>query len=419
LKKWDSNRAIQRDEIYRGLSLTRKRQLFARVAAETFQQGKYFIKQDFLVKHIETFLHKLPAGDQAGEIDGEVVLKAIEMQHSIFVERAQKIYSFSHLTFQEYFTAKYIADNPKAIKELMQHCSDKRWREVFLLTASLLDENNADEFFADFQRTVVALISQDKTLVKFLNWANEKAIASQSLYKPAAVRSAYIFLDLDLARSLNLDLAHAYSLAFARSRDLARARALDSALNRVLDLNLDFGIAHIRFRVLDLDLDCIRVLDLDLDSVLILDRPYSRYLPFFLRTDYLLAIALLITARLSRSDDREFQKAKVYGKISEVAKFCSELINTCQEFPELCTELQNLTFPSENDRQSVWQDFEAQLRDIMQRHGNIGHKWNLTEEQTGKLASYLEANELLVECLKLAMVSDRKAIEDRVLLLTD
>ena len=38
------------------------------------------------------------------------VLKAIEAQHGIFSQRAQRIYSFAHLTFQEYFTAQYIAD---------------------------------------------------------------------------------------------------------------------------------------------------------------------------------------------------------------------------------------------------------------------------------------------------------------------
>jgi len=390
LKKWDSNRAIQRDEIYRGLSLTRKRQLFARVAAETFQQGKYFIKQDILVKHIETFLHKLPAGDQAGEIDGEVVLKAIEMQHSIFVERAQKIYSFSHLTFQEYFTAKYIADNPKAIKELMQHCTDYRWREVFLLTASLLDEENADEFFAEFQRAVVALIAQDKTLVKLLNWANEKAIDSQLPYKPdkpAAERSVYIFLDLVLILTRSL------------------TRALHRALDLARSLDLDF----------DLDLDLTRALDLVLYGDLDLD--FDRDMPIFLKTDYLLTLALLITVRLSRADNNEFQEIR--DKIPKIARFFSELRKECREFSELRVELQRVTLPNENDRQSVWKDFGSRLRDIMQRHRNIGYEWKLTWEHIGKLEGYLEVNILLVECLKLAMVSDRQAIEDRVLLLTD
>jgi len=378
LKKWDSNRAIQRDEIYRGLSLTRKRQLFARVAAETFQQGKYFIKQDFLVKHIETFLHKLPARDQTGDIDGEAVLKAIEMQHGIFVERAQKIYSFSHLTFQEYFTARYIADNPKAINELMQHCTDKRWREVFLLTASLLDENNADEFFAEFQRAVIALISQDETSVKLLNWANEKAIESQSPYKPAAVRSVYMF--------------------FSRSR---RFNPVD-ILNLNIPLVFTFETVLFIVRILEpnlkhsLEFDCIHTISTKI------------------RNDYILTIALYMVNSLTNLDSGGFQKQ--CNEIPKFFPFFANALEMCQEFPELQAELRHLTLPNENDRQSVWQEFEKRLRDIMQRHRNIGYEWNLTGR---KLESYLEANILLVECLELAMVSDRQAIEDRVLLLTD
>jgi len=379
--------------------------LFARVAAETFQQGKYFIKQDILVKHIETFLHKLPAGDQAGDIDGEVVLKAIEMQHGIFVERAQKIYSFSHLTFQEYFTAKYIADNPKAIKELMQHCTDKRWREVFLLTASLLDEENADEFFAEFQQAVVQLVRDDATLVELLHWARDKSMETKSFYELAVIRNVYIFLTHDSLR-LPLGIAEALNPGYLSSfLNFALANAYEIHFSHI---NFAFALLVIPNSARDLDTTFFY-----LASII----PDGLKLPTFLKIDYSLAMALLVTRRLSRSDNDEFQKVR--DKIPKVARLCSELINKCQEFPKLHAELQNLTLPNENDRQSVWQEFEKQLRDIMQRHRNIGHEWNLTKEQSGKLDSYLEANELLVECLKLAMVSDRKVIEDRVLLLTD
>jgi len=374
LRKWDSSRAIQRDEIYQGLSLKRKQQLFARVAAETFQQGKYFIEQKFLEQHIETFLCKLPNDDRAGEVDGTVVLKAIEAQHSIFVERAQKIYSFSHLTFQEYFTAKYLAENPKAIKQLMTHCTDKRWREVFLLTASLLDEDNADEFFTEFQRTLVEMVREDESFVKLLVWAKDKAATIQSDDKPAAIRSVYIFL------------------AFAFALDLARALA------HALDLDSDFT----------------------LELVLVLAHAHALDLPDFLKIDYLLTIALLISEKwegLDNGDFDDFQEQRY--TIPRLIKFLDESVAECQIFPDLYAELRNLTVPNENDRQAVWQAFTKQLRDIMQRHRNIGHEWDLTWEQREKLESYLEANRLLVECLKFALVSDRRAIEDKVLLLSE
>lgn len=45
LSKWDASRNIHRDEIYRDLSLGRKRQMFARIAAETFEKSEYFVPQ--------------------------------------------------------------------------------------------------------------------------------------------------------------------------------------------------------------------------------------------------------------------------------------------------------------------------------------------------------------------------------------
>jgi hypothetical protein len=41
--------------------------------------------------------------------------------------------------------------------------------------------------------------------------------------------------------------------------------------------------------------------------------------------------------------------------------------------------------------------------------------WELSKEQTGQLIRYLKANQLLVECLRLAAVSDRAGIEAQIL----
>jgi hypothetical protein len=51
----------------------------------------------------------------------------------------------------------------------------------------------------------------------------------------------------------------------------------------------------------------------------------------------------------------------------------------------------------------------------MIEHRDIGHDWNFTEEQSQTLNRYLYATHLLVECLDVAYVTDREAIEDRLL----
>lgn len=74
LKKWDSGRNIRRDEVYRELSLKRKAQMLARVAAETFKEAEYFIPQKTLARSFEGFLSRVPNPPDA--VDGEVVLRA-------------------------------------------------------------------------------------------------------------------------------------------------------------------------------------------------------------------------------------------------------------------------------------------------------------------------------------------------------
>lgn len=452
LRKWDSSRSIQRDEIHKGLSLKRKHQLFARVANETFKQGKYFIKEDFLVKQIETFLRKLPplpsdSDAPLAELDGSTILKGIEARYGIFVERAHKIYSFSHLSFQEYFTSKYIAENPKEIKVLMQHCTDSRWREVFLLTASLLDEDHADEFFAEFQQTMVRLGREDQTLMSLLNWTRNQAQKNQSFCQTGgAVRSMYVFLALALnpERTFSLDrrrliLDRSIALASVLSKSapsFGRALAFDRSLAFTFDNEIarlpspnkyyytceDFlALDRIFFREFAHDIDLARVEACKLNFFDLTRARAEAFaaredLPIDIKSDFLLVHVLSLVQTLSRIDHNQYQKSR-YVVVPKLIAFINQVIDITSKKNSLHTELQDLTLPNENDRQPVWHEFANRLRSLMQQHQDIGYDWNLTEKQTGKLASYFEANHLLIECLGLAMVSNRKAIEDKILLL--
>ncbi len=148
LKKWDAKRNIQRDVVYKNLSLQRKEDLLSQIALITFENKDYFFKQKIVEGYIADFIYNLPNArtkPQELEVDSEAVLKSIESQHGLLVERAKGIYSFSHLTFQEYFTAREIVEtqNNDSLEKLIENITDKRWREVFLLTAGML--RNADE----------------------------------------------------------------------------------------------------------------------------------------------------------------------------------------------------------------------------------------------------------------------------------
>jgi NACHT domain/NACHT C-terminal Helical domain 2 len=230
LKKWDSSRRIKRDEVYRKLSLGHKENMLARIAAETFEQNQYFIPQPELERLITDYVKNVPPHDTDETTDGETILKAIEAQHGIFVERAHKIYSFSHLTFQEYFTAKYIIANadkgtlPTLIKA---HCADERWREVFLLTTSMLPD--ASQFTVTFRRRVDELLGDDKKLKSLLTWADKKSSSIKAA--PWLVRPSYLFIE-SYYENRNSEL----------TRVLGRTRAPKEGSDLAFDLDFDFTL---------------------------------------------------------------------------------------------------------------------------------------------------------------------------------
>ncbi|HNP51292.1 MAG TPA: NACHT domain-containing protein [Nitrosomonas nitrosa] len=183
LRRWDSSRDILRDIPYKELSPTRKEQLLSRLAAETFQKKHYAFRPHGVESHIEKFLKSLPTPEVHVEIHIGSILRSIEAQHGLIVERAKEIYSFSHLTFHEYFTARYIVENVDkgTITRLVRPeiIADHRWHEVVLLTASLL--HSADRFFDRFVKCIGDYVISTVHLRNFLQEVN--ILASQPQLK--------------------------------------------------------------------------------------------------------------------------------------------------------------------------------------------------------------------------------------------
>jgi len=383
LKKWDTKRNIERDQIYKKLSLKRKEDLLSQLAFATFEKGDYFFKQSVVEQHILDYIRNLPGAqedEEALQLDSEAVLKSIEAQHGLLVERAHNIYSFSHLTFQEYFTAKQItcptAQLSLVLADLAQQVTEKRYREIFLLTVGMLPE--ADDLLVLMKQQVDFLLIDDSGLQTFISWIAQKAQSVSFTYLPAAVRAFYFDRDLCLPLPLASTLDH----------NLTR----DISLNRTCALNLD------------------RILTQALSIALSDKLSRARSLSHLFSGD--LNRALLIAAKQAKTSDPKLQlkieelnaQLPSYQQIDDHKQFHLE-IDDPKQWWQWWTE-QRL-------------DWSGRLRQVMIEHCNIGYAWQFTEEQKEKLKRYYDANKLLVDCLKsdcYVTKATRQYIEDTLLL---
>jgi predicted NACHT family NTPase len=133
MKKWAAEKRIPHNPIYRELSIELERELLSEIAYDSFESDRLFFSKSEVVAQIREFL--VTNLNAPKHLDGEAVLEAIEVQQGLLVERARDAYSFSHLTLQEYLTAKYIVDNNQIDWLAKNHLTNQNWREVFLLVA--------------------------------------------------------------------------------------------------------------------------------------------------------------------------------------------------------------------------------------------------------------------------------------------
>lgn len=358
LRRWDATRGIKRNSLEQELSLLQKIKLLSQIATLTFEEGRYFFEQQTLQQYIIQYLQTRPDFSQDTDelqLTSEAILNSIQLEHGIFVERAREVYSFSHLTFQEYLTAKSIVSNlenkqlSQNLNKLVSHIAEPRWREVFLLTAELL--GNADELLQLMKQQIDRMLENDRQLQQFLYWLEEKSSSVKRPYQSAAIRAFY--LSLTLARELNL----------AREINLAMTLDISLAGNLAPELNLDLGLER------------VLTLSLTLPPNPSLDRIVSLTLALPIESNYCDRIYV-------NGDDKRSQ-------------LCESLQQLKKQLPTL--EKADVVKTWWNANSQAW---IAELRTIMQRDRNIGQDWKFNDEQKKALRAYYQANQFLLDCVQ-------------------
>ncbi|MEO1375126.1 MAG: NACHT domain-containing protein [Cyanobacteria bacterium J06635_10] len=260
LEEWAAERRIMRQAIYEGLNTEHQEILLSEIAHAGFEIDQLFFDKREVVDKIKTFLQdNLNAPNN---LAGEQILNAIAIQQGILVERAEDVFSFSHLTLQEYLTAQYIVDNCQ-INKLNNYLTDRRWHEVFQLVAGLT-RGGADELLLMMEAQAQNYINSSK-LQGLLRWAQEVTTDNSEDYNLNAKRATALFLaiardnilelvtllspklssimeitcTLNFARAVNLNMARIISNTRTPRRKSTTTRTLSHAFSRTVVEELD------------------------------------------------------------------------------------------------------------------------------------------------------------------------------------
>jgi hypothetical protein len=204
-------------------------------------------------------------------------------------------------------------------------------------------------------------------------------------------------LDHNSAFELNLDYNLVSILSRASALDRDRDMALAIASQVFLDLDRDISPDLIRDLDLEQDLGLDIVSELDVDAVLDLDLDLDLERELILDRDLAVDLALALIHDLVRD-------------LSYDSNLDHDL-----ELDSLAVELEDFRIMWIDTRTESWDSFSEELRNLLVEHRDVGHDWDLNWEQVRTLKRYLHATPLLVSCLDVAYVTDRKAIEERLL----
>lgn len=138
LYDWDRSK-FDADAIIGKLDATQKRALLAALAFEMHRRQVAEISARELVDLFKKGLPEVGADDS----NANAIVEEIRTRSGLLVERGPGVYGFSHLTFQEYFTACEVVRH-QAWSALCASASSPWWHEVIVLAAGVPGANASD-----------------------------------------------------------------------------------------------------------------------------------------------------------------------------------------------------------------------------------------------------------------------------------
>ena len=110
-------------------------------------------------------------GIHRDSVPSQTILHCIEQSNGLLVRWSQDFCAFSHLTYQEFFTADHLVKT-LAYTDVYEHLHDPRWHFVTGLTAELIPKEVSYRFFQGLKQTIDGYIGQDVKLHQLLETVN-------------------------------------------------------------------------------------------------------------------------------------------------------------------------------------------------------------------------------------------------------
>ena len=374
MRRWASEKRLPYEPVYRQLGIDLEKIMLAEIAYDNFAADKLFFSQQEVLNQIQKFLSN---NDNAPKnLDPGKILDAITIEQGILVERARDVFSFSHLTLQEYLTAQYIDDHRLIEKLVTEHLTDERWKEVFLLVAGVM-RGGTDDLLLFMEKEVQKYINTGK-LQDLLNWAENVTVGSQGDYKPVGKRAVAIAY------------TNAYTYAYVIANSYTNANTYANAYAN----SYPYAIANINANAIAFAYVNVNANANGYASASFYDTLYSNH------------IAKII--------------AYATNCINEVNKL--NIYNQKLNFKVLLAQLKalNAKIPDDKQPKKIHQAFAKKLIETLLNGLNLTPEMvDLSEEEINALNNYLYANYLIIQCKNAALSvtkTTREAIEARMLL---
>lgn len=334
------------------------------------------------------------------------VIEDIEVTYGLMIQQASNYCSFSHLTFQEYFTAEYLVKTHQYAL-VHQHITDAQWRFVIELVAELLPAAPTPTFFLGYQQALTQLVAANGKIQRFLTWIDSMAIALRT--------------EVNTQRQHPQTLLRAWYFVFSLDNPMS-TQNIGQVSSQFEFPDFDYATSVIRSKTLDLHRLFYQAYHATQAKPI--DEPQ--------REDGFddLADSLTMMTPSTRSSYRVHETSGRYGStqfiqlinsIYQAVRHDPALENHIAGWQEMIRlQLENHPLPQDwwHYRRQFW---HGKVTRFMRSRYDLQCQWDFTDREKVLLRAYYDATKLLSICMNRSQYltpSQHQALADNLLLIT-